>query len=81
MIKPEGGGSGSLGKVRGACEGHTSTLASSCGPSLLPGKQLRPSAHSHLQKVLPHLTDKATGPRDRSLKALKQGVKISPSAL
>lgn len=80
VIKLEGGGSGSLGKVRGTCEGYTSTLASSCASSLLPGKQLHPSAHSHLHKVPPHLTDKATGPRGHSLKALKQGATVSPAA-
>jgi hypothetical protein len=80
VIKMEGGGSGSLGKVRGAYEGYTSTLASSCPSSLLPGKQLCPSTHARLHKVLSYLTDKATGPRGHSLKALKQGAMISPSA-
>lgn len=80
VIKPEGGGSGSLGKVRGACEGYTSTLASSYASSLLPGKQLRPCTHAHLRKVLPRLTDKATGPTGHSLKALKQEATISTSA-
>lgn len=69
MIKMEGGGSGSLGKVRGAYEGYTSTLASSCPSSLLPGKQLCPSTHARLHKVLSYLTDRAKGPFIESFEA------------